>query len=136
MGQASELRGSPEGNWPINLEESKPSSLEQAGTSYRGLCMCCTVLLPFWLMAHLEQEGMDMGGTVLQGTAAIGKNNVCGRLYSLLYCRDLENSTNEMSQSKRRKNRTAQRGGSRKKLDEKETDNGKLVMVGEESNKK
>lgn len=98
--------------------------------------MCCTVLLPFWLMAHLEQEGMDMGGTVLQGTAAIGKNNVCGRLYSLLYCRDLENSTNEMSQSKRRKNRTAQRGGSRKKLDEKETDNGKLVMVGEESNKK
>lgn len=52
------------------------------GTSYRGLCMCCTVLLPFWLMAHLEQEGMDMGETALQGTAATGKNNVCGRLYA------------------------------------------------------
>lgn len=51
-------------------------------------------------MAHLEQEGTDMGETVLQGTAATGKNNLCGRLYSLLYCRGLENSTNEMAQVK------------------------------------
>lgn len=52
-----------------------------------------------------------MGEIVLQGTASTGENNVCGRLYSLLYCRDLENSTNEIAQSKRRQDRVAQRGG-------------------------
>lgn len=62
MGQASELRGSPEENWPVSLGKSKPSSLEQAGTSYRGLCMCYPVLLPLWLLAHTEQGKLHFRG--------------------------------------------------------------------------
>jgi len=65
-------------------------------------------------VAHTGGEGRNTREIVLQGTAATGENNVHGRLYSLLYCRDLENSTNEMAQSKQRQNRAAQRGGTRR----------------------
>lgn len=84
------------------------------GTGYRGLHACNPVLLPLWLVAHTGWEGRNMGEIVLQGTAATGENNVCGRLCCLLYCRELENNTNEMAQSERRQNIATQSGGTKR----------------------
>lgn len=56
-----------------------------------------------------------MGKIVLQGREAIETNKqrkkqtTNGMLYSMLCCRNLEKSTNEMAQSERRQSRTAQR---------------------------
>lgn len=130
IGEASELKGSPEGSPKCQLTQSFSRSTLQSITHTQSST------------AAIMASGIHRMGkkkyrrNCASGAAATGENNVSVRLYSLLYHRDLENSKTEMAQCKRRRNRAAQRGGTRKNKKMKKTENGKLAMESENGEKK
>lgn len=75
-----------------------------------------------------------MGETVFQGTAATGENNVCGRLSSLLA--PLQRLGEQYEWNDPEWKETEQSSTERWYLKMKKTENGKLVMEDENSDKK